>query len=324
MKKSYFANTIEGALLRARRELGDETLLLDSRRAPAEERHLGAYEVVVEAPEEKGAPWEELNRVAAELAELRVEIKRLQKSGPLAGPPDELIQELAKESGALTARKVFGQMFSVAQPGAGVPRVIAVVGPPGAGKTSLLVKLATHYSIEQHRCAALLSADCFRIGAADQLRCYAAILGLPFYSAETAATLTLNLDELKGKGKDIVFVDTPGLSPREMETGTDLAAVLAANSDVETHLVLSAAGRTADLLDAVERWSIFHPQRLAFTKLDETSAYGPMFAVAARSGLPVSFLTNGQRIPEDFEFASERRVLDLLLGEEPISRAAAA
>lgn len=373
MRKSYFANTVEAALALARQELGDETLLIDSRRTSREARHLGVYEVIVEAAPEApaktsppglpGTPKDDLDRVAREMEGLRAEMKRLEdavrRSVAFPGAFEETsglttlaarlaaadlsadaVRELLARTGRAArggngtptesdrwhaAGEVCRQMFEVAapyEPKAGARKIIAVAGPPGAGKTSLLVKLAMHYSLRARRPAALISADYVRIAAADQLRCYAAILGLPFFSAETAGGLALLLDELKNK--ELVFLDTPGLSPREMAAASGLAELLSGHSEVETHLVLTSGGRTADLLDAAERWSIFRPHCLAFTKLDETTAYGPMFAVAARCGLPISFLTNGQRIPEDFEFASERRILDLLLGAQPACCAAAA
>ncbi|HVP46255.1 MAG TPA: hypothetical protein VMT32_06720 [Bryobacteraceae bacterium] len=190
-------------------------------------------------------------------------------------------------------------------------RIAALVGPPGSGKTATLVKLAVLYGLAARRPAVLISADTLRIAAAEQLRSSAAILGVGFELVETTRALDQALELHSAKG--LILIDTPGLAAAEMDQGADLAAHLASHSDIDTHLVLSASMKSADITRAVDRFEIFQPAKLLFTRLDETRALGPVWSEAARTGKPLSFFTTGQSIPEDLEPASKRRIVDLVL-----------
>ena len=191
--------------------------------------------------------------------------------------------------------------------------MVALAGPPGAGKTSALVKLAIQYGLTEHKRVQILTADTYRIAAAEELRSYAAILGIGFQVMETAGALEQALHEFRQK--DLILIDTPGLCRSEMEAAEDLAKVLAAHHPgIDTHLVLPASMRAADLRRVSEQYSIFHPRKLLFTRLDETETFGPILSRSIRLGIPVSFLSRGQRIPEDLEPATVDLVLDLVLG----------
>jgi flagellar biosynthesis protein FlhF len=191
------------------------------------------------------------------------------------------------------------------------PRIVAMVGPPGSGKTTTLVKLAVNYGLAARRPVLLLSMDTYRVAAADQLRSYAAILGVGFQLLETVSSLAQTIEE--NRGKELIFIDTPGLAYGDLADSESLAHFLATRGDIDTHLVLPASMKAADLSRMVDSFEILRPQHLLFTKLDETGTYGPIFGEAARSGKPLSFFTAGQRIPEDLEAASSERVLDLVL-----------
>jgi len=191
------------------------------------------------------------------------------------------------------------------------PRIAALVGPPGSGKTTTLVKLAVNYGLAARRPVLLLSMDTYRVAAADQLRSYAAILGVGFQLLETVSSLAQTIEE--NRGKELIFIDTLGLAYGELADSESLAHFLATRGDIDTHLVLPASMKAADLSRMVDAFEILRPQHLLFTKLDETGTYGPIFGEAARSGKPLSFFTAGQRIPEDLEAASSERVLDLVL-----------
>jgi flagellar biosynthesis protein FlhF len=194
----------------------------------------------------------------------------------------------------------------------GVPGcVVALAGPPGAGKTSALVKLAIQYGLTEHKRVQILTADTYRIAAAEELRSYAAILGIGFQVLETAAALEQALDEFRQK--DLILIDTPGLCRSEMDAAEDLAKVLGHHPGIDTHLVLPASMRAADLRRVSEQYGIFRPRKLLFTRLDETETFGPILSRSVRLGIPVSFLSWGQRIPEDLEPASVERLLDLIL-----------
>lgn len=186
------------------------------------------------------------------------------------------------------------------------PAVVVFAGPPGAGKTSALVKVAMREAVARRRTASIVSTDGFRVAASEQLRTYAAILGLPFILAETPGALRQALAE--SAGRDLVLVDTPGFGPGEREWAAEWAAMLEEIPGRETQLVLPANLRTAELLEAVDWWRLFSPRALLFTRLDETVRIGGWATAAMESSLPLSFFSTGQRIPEDLETASEQRV----------------
>jgi flagellar biosynthesis protein FlhF len=262
--------------------------------------------------------------VSAELAREVVQAAgdRLNGQHPPAGRAPQRVDGAAFEravveelAGRFTADATLGR-------GPAQPRIVAMVGPPGSGKTTTLVKLAVNYGLGARRPVLLLSMDTYRVAAADQLRSYAAILGVGFQVLETVGSLAQAIEE--NRGKELIFIDTPGLAYGELEDSASLGHFLSTRADIDTHLVLSASMKPADLSRMVDAFGILRPQHLLFTKLDETSSYGPILTEAARTGKPLSFFTHGQRIPEDLEAASSERLLDLVLaGRKGRARSAA-
>lgn len=245
---------------------------------------------------------------------VRAARERLAAALDTGGPPATLRTCLLDE---LSAR--IG--FTGGLDGSRRPAVIALVGPPGAGKTSALVKLAMQEGLARRRSVAILTTDSHRVAASEQLRTYAAILGLPFVQAETQAMLRQALAE--HSSRDLVLIDTPGFSRGEADWAEEWARLLSAAPALQTLLVLSATWRARDLLECLEAWERFSPCALLFTRLDETGCGGGWMTAAIESGLPVSFFCTGQRIPEDLETASIRR-LESALPPEPARTAAAA
>jgi flagellar biosynthesis protein FlhF len=202
------------------------------------------------------------------------------------------------------------------------PHVVALVGPPGAGKTTTLVKLAVNYGLGARRPTLLLSMDTYRVAAADQLRSYAAILGVGFQVLETVAALAQALEE--HRGKDLILIDTPGLGLNDLDAGAPLARFLSTRQDIDTHLVVPASMKPADLARIAGAYDAFHPHRLIFTRIDETGSFGPIVNEIARAARPASFLATGQRIPEDLETATPERIADLVLSARPAGLSAVA
>jgi flagellar biosynthesis protein FlhF len=349
--KSYFSGTVEAAMELARKELGEDALLVHSRPATPETRHLGAYEVVfgstssasgnpvntpaevVSAPEPSGA-----DHVRRDLADMKREIERLAKcltGARLFATPAQEESELytrliANELDPLMAQAVargasLSEFFEVdatlGRRGAN-RAVVALVGPPGVGKTITLIKLAARYGLASRKPAQILSADVCRIAAADQLRSLAAILGIGCDVAETPQALAQAMEE--HRHKDFVFIDTPGLGRYDMEDGMDLARLIATHPEIDTHLVLSASMKAADTARVIERYEIFQPRKLLFTRIDETGSFGAIINEAARRERPVSFLSTGQRIPDDLEPATKARLIELAAEAGAMLRSAGA
>ncbi len=244
--------------------------------------------------------------ISAEMdAELAQDVMSRLRAADVADEPEDLRECLAAElESRFSADSRLGRSTES-------PRVVALVGPPGAGKTMTLVKLAVRYGLTARRPTQLISVDSFRVAGGEELRSYAAILGIGFQALEGAAALRQALAE--HRHKDLVLIDTPGYGVRDMDAASDLAGFLVSEAAVDTHLVLTASMKSADLSHTVDRFAVFSPQKLIFTRLDETASFGPLLSQAARSGMAVSFLANGQQIPEDLEPATKGRIVDLVL-----------
>jgi flagellar biosynthesis protein FlhF len=192
--------------------------------------------------------------------------------------------------------------------GAG-PTVLALVGPTGVGKTTTAAKIAAWYSIHESLNVALVSMDCYRIGATDQLRTYAKIMRLPCEIVLRRQDLTTAL--ARHQDKDLVIIDTAGKSPYDPGHIRELADWFATVAGIEAHLVVSATCKKEDLRHLLRAYEALRVNGLVLTKLDETRAYAALCQELAESPLPISCLCTGQRVPEDFLLASREFLLTL-------------
>ncbi len=191
------------------------------------------------------------------------------------------------------------------------PKIWAFVGPTGVGKTTTLAKLAAHFRMKVTEKITLVTLDHYRIGAIEQLKTYAQILRLPLRTALQPQDLKAVLEE--NIHQDLILIDTVGRSPHDANGLAELKEFLTVHPQIENHLVLSAATKEKDLNQIVQRFNVLPVRSYVFTKIDETEEYVPLFNQLLRHKRPLSYFTNGQRVPEDIELATKVKMANLVL-----------
>ena len=193
----------------------------------------------------------------------------------------------------------FGQAQLITE-GENKPKLIYFVGPTGVGKTTTIAKLSSKFSIEENKKIALLTADTYRIAAAEQLRTYANILEVPFRVVYTPEEIIQAVEEFKNL--DYILIDTAGHSHHNEEQRNGIRDFILATGDQvekEVFLVVSATTKYADLTGIADAYKDVHEFKLIFTKLDETTSLGNLYNLHLHTNAPLSYVTCGQNVPND-------------------------
>ena len=191
----------------------------------------------------------------------------------------------------------------------GLQKVVMLVGPTGVGKTTTVAKLASQFTQGPTKVkTVVVTLDTYRVAAVEQLRVYARILKVPVEVAVTPEELATCV--ARHRDARLILVDTAGRSPQDPSGRQELAAIAQQKITVETHLVLAAPTERTVQQEVVRRYSAIPIHRLLFTKLDEARQTGTLFDLIHHAGLPVSYLSAGQRVPEDLEQATSNAILD--------------
>ena len=208
----------------------------------------------------------------------------------------------------------FGQPKTIDLSGS-KPKILFFVGPTGVGKTTTIAKIASKYKVEYDKKVAFITADTYRIAATEQLQVYANILDAPMAIVYSQAELNDSI--AKFEDYDLVFVDTAGFSHKNEKQRNDMKTLLGGVSEEynkEVYLVLSATTKYMDLLDIVDSYREIADYKLIFTKLDETTTYGNLLNIKLYSGADLSYVTNGQNVPDDIEVFDTQKIVKKLLG----------
>jgi flagellar biosynthesis protein FlhF len=186
--------------------------------------------------------------------------------------------------------------------------VIRVVGPTGVGKTTMVAKLAARYALRHgKRHVALVSTDNFRVGACEQLQTYGRLLGVPVYWAADGAELATVLSDLADR--QLVLIDTAGISQRDLGLAERLAALPPDARGVQTYLALAANVQLATLHEVVQNYRQAPLAGCLITKVDEAASLGEVISAAVHHDLPVAYVGDGQRVPEDMQPARANNLI---------------
>jgi flagellar biosynthesis protein FlhF len=193
-------------------------------------------------------------------------------------------------------------------------RVVALVGPTGVGKTTTIAKLAANYRLREKRRVGLLTVDTYRVAAVEQLRTYADIIDLPMEVVATPREMREAVSRMSHL--DLILMDTAGRSPRDEIKIQELKSMLAEAEADDVHLVLSSTAGAKSLLATAERFADVGTTAILLTKLDEANSLGHLVSLVRGCRLPISYLTDGQNVPDDIQVAERRRLAYMLLGIE--------
>lgn len=193
-------------------------------------------------------------------------------------------------------------------------RLVALVGPTGVGKTTTIAKLAANFRLKEKRRVGLITVDTYRIAAVEQLRTYADIVDLPMHVVSTPGEMRETVRRMNHL--DLILMDTAGRNPKDEVRIQELKTFLGEAGADEVHLVLSSVAGAQTLEKTAERFARVGATSLILTKLDETNGLGNVLPLMRSSGLPLSYLTDGQNVPDDIQTADARRLARMILDVE--------
>jgi flagellar biosynthesis protein FlhF len=199
---------------------------------------------------------------------------------------------------------------------AGRRRLVALVGPTGVGKTTTIAKLAANFRLREKKRVGLITVDTYRIAAVEQLRTYADIIDLPMHVVSTPREMREAINSLASM--DLVLLDTAGRSPHDDVKIQELKSFLEEAQADEVHLVLSATTGTPSLEKTARQFAAAGTTHLVLTKLDEAVGLGNLLPLLKSSRLPLSYVTDGQSVPDDIATAEPSRMARVVLGMEPL------
>jgi len=217
----------------------------------------------------------------------------------------EQLERLLPAAGPLVRTKAHG------------PHVVALIGPTGVGKTTTIAKLAANLKLRERRSVGLITMDTYRIAAVEQLRKYADIIGSPLEVVMSPEDLKEKLTAMAQR--EFVLIDTAGRSPGDAIKLGELRAAVAAAQPDEVHLVLSATASPECLEWAARNFGQIRVDKLIFTKLDEAVHLGTVLNMVRKVNKKLSYITNGQDVPDDIAVGEPRRLARLILGCEGAS-----
>jgi len=342
----YRAKSVSAAIAMVKNELGSDAMILSSKKLSGKESdHLFEIAAVASNANTLDQTPDSYDGVRSELMSIKEMIyilnhsegmmeKMMLKPATLTlyakmlrnGITDYYAKEFLEEGGALnnyspecfktvreeTIRTIMKrvELHNFSETLNGGRNITALVGTTGVGKTTTIAKIAARMSLKYKKKVGLISIDSYRIGAMEQLKTYANILGIPFFPAFNRKDLVVALERLKNM--DEVLIDTAGQSQYDVKRIEELKNTMTDDLKIQSHLLLSVATTEEEMNKTAVNFSSLKFGSYIFTKLDEAEKCGSIINQLMKTQLPISYLTTGQNVPEDIEEATKNRILKLL------------
>jgi flagellar biosynthesis protein FlhF len=196
----------------------------------------------------------------------------------------------------------------------GKRKIALFIGPTGVGKTTTLAKLAAILALKQKKQVGLITADTYRIAAADQLRIYSDILGIPLmviYSPkEIKGALSVYAD------KEVVLIDTAGKSLNDKAQHKEIEELIALSGADDIYITIASNTSYMGYMNIINNYKFIPDYKLIFTKMDEAAAYGIILNCCCMAGKPISYMTTGQNVPDDIELIDPGKIVNILIGRQ--------
>ncbi len=189
-------------------------------------------------------------------------------------------------------------------------RISMLIGPTGVGKTTTIAKLAS-MAIREGRKVGMISIDTYKIGAAEQIRIYSRMIGIPLDIVAGRESFRKSVE--KFNDRDVILVDTTGQNPRDIDYINGLKDICQTGMPIETQLLLSASSDCDFLIETCKYYSSLPVDYMAFTKTDEAVRLGSIYNLSCLYQKPVAYITTGQRVPGNIEFMDSRKLTDIIL-----------
>ncbi|MCF6325183.1 MAG: flagellar biosynthesis protein FlhF [Gammaproteobacteria bacterium] len=257
-----------------------------------------------------GLVWDEFTRRNPGKAELIQQLMNLGLSDSLCKTLAEEVPERAHPDDLFrNALECFSRKIPVANDEIlNEGGVVALVGPTGVGKTTTAAKLAARYALRHgNRHVALVTIDNYRVCAHEQLRTYGRILDIPVKTADSRQELRKVLDDLCDRR--LILIDTAGMSQRDSHLSEQASMLCGDDMFIKTSLVVSATSQVSSMREVMNAFGLFNPVSVMMTKLDEATSLGGALDMTTQYGVPVSYICDGQQVPEDMHLA---RAYDLV------------
>ncbi len=191
--------------------------------------------------------------------------------------------------------------------------IAAFIGTTGVGKTTTIAKLAAQLMLNAGKKVGLISIDTYRIGAIEQLKTYASILGIPCFHAFKKKDLLFALRKLEAS--DVILIDTAGRSQYDNIRIEELKTMLAGDLPISSHLLLNVGIKQSEMVKTAISFNPLNYQTYIFTKIDEAEQFGSVINQITKLKLPISYITTGQNVPGDIERADKESILKLLMNK---------